>query len=304
MLKLVTQSGATSDIRGVPQVSWFGQGGFGDIVLHPDFASNGLVYLSYAEAGEGENRGAAVARAKLALSGNGGELQNLEVIWRQIAESRWRRALQSPHRVRRRLSVDQLRRSAEVRSRAGHERKSRQGAAAQRGRQRAARQPVRRARRRDCADLVARPSQFARARVRRTRPAVGRRDGADGRRRAEPRAARRELRLPDRQQRRSLRRQSHSRSRHAARIRGARRVVEPRDLALEPAVLRRQRVPAVARRCVDQRAVVASNHPYRVRRRHCARSRAFRHGNARAFDRAGPERRALDTRRRTRRPRR
>ncbi len=83
MLKLVTQSGATSDIRGVPQVSWFGQGGFGDVVLHPDFASNGLVYLSYAEAGEGENRGAAVARAKLALSGNGGELQNLEVLWRQ-----------------------------------------------------------------------------------------------------------------------------------------------------------------------------------------------------------------------------
>ena len=41
------------------------------------------MYLSYAEAGEGETRGAAVARAKLALDGNGGELQNLQVIWRQ-----------------------------------------------------------------------------------------------------------------------------------------------------------------------------------------------------------------------------
>jgi glucose/arabinose dehydrogenase len=83
MLKLYTPGGAMADIRGVPQVSWFGQGGLGDVVLHPDYARNGLVYLSYAEAGEGETRGAAVARAKLVLSGNGGELQDLQVIWRQ-----------------------------------------------------------------------------------------------------------------------------------------------------------------------------------------------------------------------------
>ena len=83
MLKLYRPGGASVDIRGVPEVSWFGQGGLGDVVLHPDFASNGLVYLSYAEAGEGELRGAAVARARLALDANGGELQNLQVIWRQ-----------------------------------------------------------------------------------------------------------------------------------------------------------------------------------------------------------------------------
>jgi glucose/arabinose dehydrogenase len=78
-------SGATSDIKGVPAVSYGGQGGLGDLVLHPKFADNGLVYLSYAEAGAGEIRGAAVARAKLVLAtgGNGGELTNLEVIWRQ-----------------------------------------------------------------------------------------------------------------------------------------------------------------------------------------------------------------------------
>ncbi|HEY3516786.1 MAG TPA: PQQ-dependent sugar dehydrogenase [Gammaproteobacteria bacterium] len=83
MLKLYTPGGASVDVRGVPQVSWFGQGGLGDVVLHPSFAQNGLVYLSYAEAGEGETRGAAVARAKLVLDGSGGELQNLQVIWRQ-----------------------------------------------------------------------------------------------------------------------------------------------------------------------------------------------------------------------------
>jgi glucose/arabinose dehydrogenase len=83
VLKLVTQDGKSVDISGAPTVSYGGQGGLGDVVLHPDFASNGLVYLSFAEAGDGENRGAAVARAKLALTGNGGELQNLQVIWRQ-----------------------------------------------------------------------------------------------------------------------------------------------------------------------------------------------------------------------------
>jgi glucose/arabinose dehydrogenase len=82
-LQLYTPGGAKVAIRGVPAVSYGGQGGLSDVVLHPDFASNGLVYLSYAEAGEGELRGAAVARAKLALTASGGELQNLQVIWRQ-----------------------------------------------------------------------------------------------------------------------------------------------------------------------------------------------------------------------------
>jgi glucose/arabinose dehydrogenase len=83
MLRLYTPGGASAEIRGVPEVSFGGQGGLGDIVLHPDFATNGVVYLSYAEAGEGDTRGAAVARAKLTLGANGGELQDLEVVWRQ-----------------------------------------------------------------------------------------------------------------------------------------------------------------------------------------------------------------------------
>jgi aldose sugar dehydrogenase len=85
-IKLYTPGrGTTSEIKGAPAVSYGGQGGLGDLVLHPKFADNGLVYLSYAEAGAGETRGAAVARAKLVLAadGNGGELTNLAVIWRQ-----------------------------------------------------------------------------------------------------------------------------------------------------------------------------------------------------------------------------
>lgn len=43
-LKLLDpDSGAIGDISGVPDVRSAGQGGFGDIVLHPDFAMNNLL---------------------------------------------------------------------------------------------------------------------------------------------------------------------------------------------------------------------------------------------------------------------
>ncbi len=84
-LKLYSIGAQAHDIRGVPRVAYGGQGGFGDVALHPSFAQNRLVYLSYAEAGEGDTRGAAVARAELVLERNGGgALANLSVIWRQV----------------------------------------------------------------------------------------------------------------------------------------------------------------------------------------------------------------------------
>ena len=73
------------DISGIPEVDYGGQGGFGDVVLHPRFANNGWIYISYAEAGEGDTRGGVVARAKLALDDEGGgALSDLQVIWRQV----------------------------------------------------------------------------------------------------------------------------------------------------------------------------------------------------------------------------
>lgn len=86
-LKLVDVSDTerVGDVSGVPKVAYGGQGGLGDVVLHPQFASNGLVYLSYAEAGDGDTRGAAVMRGKLTLDGNGGgALTGTKVIWRQV----------------------------------------------------------------------------------------------------------------------------------------------------------------------------------------------------------------------------
>lgn len=78
-------TGQVGEIVGVPAVAYGGQGGFGDVLLHPRFVDNRLVYISYAETGSG-GRGAAVARATLQLdaSGNGGSLSNLQVIWRQL----------------------------------------------------------------------------------------------------------------------------------------------------------------------------------------------------------------------------
>lgn len=74
----------TGTVSGVPAVFHAGQGGLSDVVLHPDFATNQIVYISYAEPGEG-GAGAAVARARLALDANGGgALEGLTVIWRQV----------------------------------------------------------------------------------------------------------------------------------------------------------------------------------------------------------------------------
>ena len=51
----------TGTITGTPQTVKVSQGGLGDVVLHPQFARNGLVYLSYVEPGEGELYGGATA---------------------------------------------------------------------------------------------------------------------------------------------------------------------------------------------------------------------------------------------------
>lgn len=84
-LKVRGADGRIGAVSGVPSVAYGGQGGLGDVVLHPAFASNHWLYLSYVEAGDGNTRGAAVARAKLMLdAAGGGRLSDLQVIWRQV----------------------------------------------------------------------------------------------------------------------------------------------------------------------------------------------------------------------------
>ena len=82
---LMNQAGETlSEISGVPEVAYGGQGGLGDIAIHPNFNENKTVYVSFAEEGENDTRGAVVIKATLDLSEGGGALSNLKYIWRQV----------------------------------------------------------------------------------------------------------------------------------------------------------------------------------------------------------------------------
>ena len=75
----------TGVVTGTPKSVKVSQGGLGDVVLHPQFASNGLVYLSFVEPGEGSLHGGAVARGRLVLDADGGgRIEQLQTIWRQV----------------------------------------------------------------------------------------------------------------------------------------------------------------------------------------------------------------------------
>ena len=89
-LFVVTRDGQKTPVTGVPEVDYGGQGGLGDVALHPDFADNGIVYLSYAEAGDRKTRGAAVARGTLELAEGGNALTGVEIIWRQVPKVKGR----------------------------------------------------------------------------------------------------------------------------------------------------------------------------------------------------------------------
>lgn len=84
-LIIVTADGEQSrPVRWLPDVDYGGQGGLGDVAVHPDFENNNLIYLSYAESGTGDTRGAAVARAVLSIDERGrGTLSDIEILWRQ-----------------------------------------------------------------------------------------------------------------------------------------------------------------------------------------------------------------------------
>ncbi|VCU69567.1 Soluble aldose sugar dehydrogenase YliI precursor [Pigmentiphaga humi] len=82
-LRVVSGRGQLSaPVAGTPKVDARGQGGLLDVALHPDFARNGWVYLSYAEAGEGGNS-TAVARGKLVREGEQWRFADATVVFRQ-----------------------------------------------------------------------------------------------------------------------------------------------------------------------------------------------------------------------------
>lgn len=89
-LWLVSQDGKKRAVGGLPKIAVGGQGGLGDVVPHPNFANNGMVYVSYIASDDGGNsRGAVVVRGRLNQSGKP-RLEGLETIWEQTPRLRGR----------------------------------------------------------------------------------------------------------------------------------------------------------------------------------------------------------------------
>lgn len=91
-LRIIAMDGRLSPpVANVPAVAAVGQGGLLDVRLGEDFVTSGTIFLSFAEPrGEGRN-GTSVARAKLVLEGDGGRLDDVRVIFRQVP------AVESPY---------------------------------------------------------------------------------------------------------------------------------------------------------------------------------------------------------------
>ncbi|WP_089666855.1 PQQ-dependent sugar dehydrogenase [Gramella sp. MAR_2010_147] len=73
------KDGKKTSVQGVPEVYDRGQGGLLDIVLHPDYESNGWIYFTYAsKEGEGNGGNTALMRAKLSEN----QLTNKETLYK------------------------------------------------------------------------------------------------------------------------------------------------------------------------------------------------------------------------------
>ena len=77
------RDGNRREVAGVPTVEVDGQGGLGDVVVHPDFAANRRVYLSFVEKGAGGS-GAVLGYGMLDLATpDKPAIRDFRIIWRQ-----------------------------------------------------------------------------------------------------------------------------------------------------------------------------------------------------------------------------
>jgi glucose/arabinose dehydrogenase len=76
-------TGRTLAVAGMPQVAAQGQGGLGDIAFAPDYTTSGMVYLSWAQAAEGDTKRAVAARGRLVCDTDACRVEGLTEIWRQ-----------------------------------------------------------------------------------------------------------------------------------------------------------------------------------------------------------------------------
>ena len=81
-------NGKIGFVTGEPEVAYGGQGGLGDFVFAPDYEDSKAVYISWAEAGDGNTRGAVVGRGTLFCEDNDScDIRDLKVIWRQAPKT-------------------------------------------------------------------------------------------------------------------------------------------------------------------------------------------------------------------------
>jgi glucose/arabinose dehydrogenase len=79
------RNGVKQPVTGAPRVVASDQGGLLDVAVSPNFATDNLVYLTYAEPSANGGSGLALARARLVRGGSGGSLQGLTVLWHDPA---------------------------------------------------------------------------------------------------------------------------------------------------------------------------------------------------------------------------
>ena len=79
------KNGIKTEINGLPEIYFRGQGGLLDIAIHPDFKENNLLYFSYAsEENKGKGGNTTIARAKLIDN----SLTDLEVLYKGSPETK------------------------------------------------------------------------------------------------------------------------------------------------------------------------------------------------------------------------
>jgi glucose/arabinose dehydrogenase len=84
-LRVVTPDGKLSEpVAGLPPQDARGQGGLLDVVLDPSFATNRLIYWSYAEPQADRSNNTAVARGRFVDDATAPRVENVQVIFHQV----------------------------------------------------------------------------------------------------------------------------------------------------------------------------------------------------------------------------
>lgn len=77
-LNIIRKNGQRHEVKGLPEIAANAQGGLLDVLVHPEFAANQLIYFSYSAGSVLSGYGTEVARARL----NGPRLEDLEIIFK------------------------------------------------------------------------------------------------------------------------------------------------------------------------------------------------------------------------------